>query len=233
MRAVLFLAANFVREQRLIIGLMSGWLIVFAVLFALTYDPRTGLADLETLYRQELAYGVVLGLFGGASMVFNERKSHRILAVLSKGLSRAQYLAGVLLGIMCTTAIYYVLVAITNEWLIHRFHFDGEALTTALSGWLAAQLAAAIGLAFGTFMHPLLAAASAAVVSAGGMVVHAHPEMFPVSYFLRSAIFAKYAEGLRWQSHAGFALAVAIETAIAFTIAVLVFHRRDVSVPVE
>jgi hypothetical protein len=232
-RTVLFLAANFVREQRLIIGLMSAWLIVFAVLFALMYDPRTGPGDMETLYRQELAYGVALGLFSGASMVFNEQKSRRILAVLSKGLSRAQYLAGVLLGIMGTTAIYYVLVAATNEWMLNHFHFHGEALTTAVSGWLAAQLAAAIGLAFGTFMHPLLATASAAAVSAAGMVRHAHPEMFPVSYFLRSAVVATYAEGLHWQRHAGFVVAVAIETAIAFAIAVLVFNRRDVAVPVE
>lgn len=233
MRAVLFLAANFVREQRLIIGLMSAWLLVFAGLFALTYEPRTGPADLETLYRQELAYGVALGLFSGASNVFNERRSRRILAVLSKGLSRAQYLGGVWLGIACTTAIYYALVAVTNEWLLHRFHFHGEALTTAVSGWLAAQLAAAIGLVFGTFMHPLLAAVSAAAVSAAGMVGHAHPLMFPVGYFLRSAIFATYTEGLHWQSDAGFAVAVSIETAIAFTIAVLVFRRRDVAVPLE
>jgi hypothetical protein len=227
------LAVNFVREQRLVITLMSAWLIIFAALFAITYDARTGPADLEMLYRQELAYGVALGLFSGASIVYNERKSRRILAVLSKGLSRAQYLAGVLLGIACATAIYYSLVAITNEWLIHRFHFHGEALTTTVSGWLAAQSAAAIGLAFGTFMHPLLAAACAAVVSAAGFVVRGNPEMFPVSYFLRSAMFATYVEGLRWHSFAGFVVAVAMETAIAFATAVLIFNKRDVTVAVE
>jgi hypothetical protein len=82
-------------------------------------------------------------------------------------------------------------------------------------------------------MHPLLATVLAAAVSAAGMVRHTHPEMFPVSYFLRSAIVATYAEGLHWQSHTGFVVAVTIETAIAFAIAVLVFNRRDVAVPVE
>jgi ABC-type transport system involved in multi-copper enzyme maturation permease subunit len=227
------LAGNFVREQRLIIGLMSAWMLSFAVLFAFVSDARTGPGDLEVLYRQELAYGIALALFSGATVVHSERRSRRILAVLSKGIHRAQFLAGAALGIACTTAIYYALVAVTNQWLIQHLHFQGEAFTAAAFGWTIAQSAAVVGLAFGTFLHPLFAAPMAGVVCAAGVVIPVHPYAFPVSYFLRAALFATYERGLHWNSDPSVIVYAAIETAIAFTIAVWIFRRRDITVAVE
>jgi len=231
--AILLLAGNFIREQRLIIILMSAWIISFAALFAVVSDARTGPGDLEVLYRQELAYGVVLALFAGATVVHGECKSRRILAVLSKGIHRAQYLAGVALGIACTTALYYVLVAVTNQWLIQRLHFQGEAFTAAAFGWVVTQLAAVVGLLFGAFLHPLFAAPVAGIVCAAGALMPINPNAFPVSYFLRAALFATYERGLHWNSDPVLIVYTAIETAIAFTIAVWIFRRRDITVAVE
>lgn len=233
MSAILLLAGNFVREQRLVLILMSTWIIVFAGLFAFISDANTRPEELEVFYRQELAYGIAIGVFSGASIVHKERRSRRILAVLSKGIHRVQYLAGVLLGIACVTAMYYGLVAAANSWLIHQMHFEGGVLTPAIAGWLATQLATVIGLAFGTFLPPLIAAVCAALVSALGMAIPAHPHVFPVSQFLRSAVFATYADGLRWNGYTGFASAVTIQTAIVFTIAAWIFRRRDITVAVE
>jgi len=231
--AILVLAANYVREQRLIIILMSAWIISFAVLFAFIADARTGPADLEVLYRQELVYGIALALFSGVSVVHGERKSRRILAVLAKGIQRAQYLAGLALGMACVTALYYALVAITNQWLIQRLHFQGEALTTVMIGWGIAQLAAIIGLAFGTFLPPLFAAPVAGVVCAAGMLLPLAPYAFPVSYFMRAAISATYEHGLHWSGDPLLLIAVVIQTAIAFTIAAWIFRRRDITVAVD
>lgn len=233
MTAVVLLAVNFVREQRLIFFLMSAWMISISVLFAFIYDPRTGPGDIEVLYRQELAYGIALALFSGASLVHAERKNRRILAVLSKGIHRAQYLAGVALGMACTTGIYYGLVFATNQWLIQHLHFQGEVLSAAVFGWIIAQLAAIVGLAFGTFLHPFFASAAAGLVCAAGMWVPSHPNASPVSYFLRAAIAATYEHGLHWSARPSLIAFVAIETAIAFTIAVFIFERRDITVPVE
>ena len=233
MTTVIILALNVVRQQRLIVILMSVWLLFFAGLFGFMSDPQDGPQELEVLYRQELVYGIAIGLFSGASIIHNERKTRRILAVMSKGIHRAQYLGGAFLGITCITAVFYALVAVTNQWLMHHLHFAGEAFVAALLGWAATLLAITLALAFGTFLHPMFAAALAALISAVGMLVPVHPLVFPVSYFIRSALGATYAYGLRWEHYTGFLISVAIETAIAFTIAVLIFERRDITVPVE
>ena len=233
MITILILALNVVRQQRLIVILMSTWLLFFAGLFSFISDPHTGPQDLEILYRQELVYGIAIGLFSGASIIHNERKTRRIIAVLSKGIHRAQYLGGAMVGIGCITALFYALVAVTNQWLIHRLHHTGEVFAPALLGWVATQVAVALGLTFGSFLHPIFAATCASLVSALGMLIPTHPLVFPVSYFIRSAIGVTYAHGLGWEDYSGFLISVAIETAIAFTIAVLIFERRDIAVPVE
>jgi ABC-type transport system involved in multi-copper enzyme maturation permease subunit len=230
---IFILALNVVRQQRLIVILLSTWLLFFAGLFSFISDPDNGPQDLEILYRQELVYGIAIGLFSGASMIHNERKSRRILAVLSKGIHRAQYLGGAMLGIGCITALFYALVAVTNQWLIHRLHHTGEVFAPALLGWVATQVAVALGLTFGSFLHPILAATCASLVSALGMLIPTHPLAFPVSTFVRSALGVTYAHGLGWEHSAGFIATVAIETATAFTIAALIFERRDITVPVE
>lgn len=233
MITIFILTLNVVRQQRLIVILMSVWLLFFAGLFGFISDPHDGPQDLEVLYRQELVYGIAIGLFSGASIIHNERKTRRILAVLSKGLHRAQYLSSAFLGIACITAVFYALVAAANQWLIHRLHHTGEAFVPALLGWLATLVAVALAIAFGTFLHPIFAATCASLVSALGMLIPTHPLAFPVSYFVRSAVGATYAHGLGGEHYTGFLISVAIETAIAFTIAVLIFERRDISVPVE
>lgn len=232
MRPVWLLGMNFLREQRLIVMLMSGWLLLFAVLFSLGSE-RPSPADLEVLYRQELAYGIIIGLFSGASLVYNERKSRRILAVLAKGLRRAHYLAGAWLGLAMLSGIYYLLVAVTNTWLINRFQMGGEAVTGAVLGWIAAQTAITVALALGSVLHPLLATAGAALVSAAGLVLRGVASMFPISEFLRATASASYAHSPNVPSVPAFLIAAILEAAIAFTIAVMVFNRKDVAVAVE
>ena len=233
MITIFILALNVIRQQRLIVILMSTWLLFFAGLFSFISDPDNGPQDLEILYRQELVYGIAIGLFSGASLIHNERKTRRILAVMSKGIHRSQYLGGALLGVAGMTGIFYALVVVTNEWLIQHLHYAGEAVTPALLGWVATLVAIALALAFGSFLPPFFAAALAALVSGIGMLIPVHPLVFPISYFMRSAFAATYVHGLRWEHYAGFLVSVAIETAIAFTIAVVIFERRDITVPVE
>jgi ABC-type transport system involved in multi-copper enzyme maturation permease subunit len=229
MRAVALLAANFLRDQRLIIVLITVWILTFTIIFALTQESAA--SDLEAFYRQELIYGVAIGMFSGAAIVHNERRSRKILAVLSKGISRAQYLAGALVAMAALTLFYYVLVAATNQWLIARFSFQGDAIAPAVLGWLAAIAATAVALAFGTFLHPLFSvAATGLVVSLGMVIPHS---MFPVSMFIRGATRATYAYGLPLWGGGAFLAAIAIETAIAFAIAVLMFRKRDVTAAVE
>jgi hypothetical protein len=229
MSTVLLLAANFLRDQRLIIVLITIWILSFTIIFAMTQESAA--SDLEAFYRQELIYGVAVGMFSGAAIVHNERRSRKILAVLSKGISRAQYLAGALVAMAALAMIYYVLVAATNQWLIARFSLQGDAVTPAAMGWLATLAATAVALALGTFMHPLFAvAATGLVVSLGMVVPHS---MFPVSMFIRGATRATYVYGLPLSGGGAFLAAIAIETSIAFVIAVLMFRKRDVTAAVE
>ena len=55
-------------------------------------------------------YGLAFTGLMAASGINNERRSRRMLAVLSKGIERWQYLGGLLLGAMIDAAIYCIAI---------------------------------------------------------------------------------------------------------------------------
>ncbi len=62
--------------------------------------------ELLFIFKQVAVYVVVFSIFFGGSAIYNERKSRRILAVLSKGIARQQYLSGLIIGITIACGIY-------------------------------------------------------------------------------------------------------------------------------
>ncbi len=97
MRPVLLIAGNFFREQRILLALMVAYVVLGGgTLALLPHAPE--IEDVIFLIKQHAAYAVLLGVALASTAIHNERKSKRILAVLSKGITRGQYLAGMLLG---------------------------------------------------------------------------------------------------------------------------------------
>src|SRR6266481_4567680 len=105
MRAIWLIGVNFVREQRVVLLVFVFWIFGLVAMFGL-FSGSTSPREYEALFQQQTLYGIVYGLLVAVSSIHGERKSRRILAVLSKGVYRGEYIAGLMLGNALLTSIY-------------------------------------------------------------------------------------------------------------------------------
>ncbi len=181
-------------------------------------------------------YGLAFTGLMGASAINNERRSRRILAVLSKGIERGQYLAGLLGGVMLGVVLYCLVIGAVATGVLTR-HGMQVASVWALVAMLLAlfALAATTALMFSTFLHPLLATAAAAVLLAaagavGKVMGGAWRALLPAYELTEAAVnFGAPNWRVPWMECAW---AVA-EVVVLWGIASLIFSRRDIAVAVE
>ena len=235
MRAIVLIAVNFVREQRWPIFVLLLWVLLLAFL-GLIADIQRQREDLLFIFKQVAVYVVVFSVFFGGSAIHNERKSRRILAVLSKAVGRQQYLSGLVLGVTIACTIYCFALGITGSWTL------GEAGFSVRQVWflmlyliVASMLAGTIALMFSTFLNPFFAAGATAMVL-GLPAVAAHvgarwEYVIPV-YSLSAAVLKssfKPAGDALW-----FPLGLAVmETIVFWVLAARIFSRMDIAVAVE
>jgi ABC-type transport system involved in multi-copper enzyme maturation permease subunit len=151
------IAVNFVREQRWPILVLMGWVVILSIL-GLVVDPRATRDDVLFIFKQGAAYGVLFAIFFGASAIYNERKTRRILAVLSKSVGRGEYVTGLLAGIALSTGIYWVSMGITGTWVLGAAGFSVQALWVLLCCLvMACILCATVAVFFSTVLNPLFA----------------------------------------------------------------------------
>ena len=235
MRPVLLVAANFLREQR--------WLTVILVLYALGMavvfgaSGKVSAEDAAFFLRQQSLYAPLFTLFLAVSALHNERKSRRILAVLSKALTRRQYLAGLLVGILAVLGCYCLAIGFSGAWLVRRAQSGPEQLWVVLAVTAtAAVVVAAVGLFFSTFLAPILATAATALTVAlpaalGQALGRAWGNLVPVYPLLMQVAegrLARHSLAL-WPP-----LAIAVVEALLFwALASWIFAHRDVTRAVE
>src|SRR4051812_30672040 len=123
MRPVLLIALNFLRESRWAILLLLLWAGISGA--AAAYSIKESQDDALFFLKQQAVYGVVFTAFLASSAIYNQRRSRRILAVLSKGLSRTEYLAGLEVGFLASAAVYSTAVAGVGAWVFARAGFPG------------------------------------------------------------------------------------------------------------
>ena len=92
MRAVLLLGLNFVRTQWIVLAIITAYLLGMGGVF----HGRVHQADVLFFLRWHAGYAVFLAAMAAIPALQMERKTRRILAVLSKSIHRWQYLAGLL-----------------------------------------------------------------------------------------------------------------------------------------
>jgi hypothetical protein len=233
MSAVWTLALEFARQQRVMLIIFAFWIVGFDLLVALFHRGGDH-SDLAAIFTQQCIYGIAFTVFLAAAVLHNERNSRRALAILSKGIMRAQYLAAHILGITLLAALYFVSAGVLF-WLISRsFGIPAYVVETVLAGILAALLATTVALAFATWMHPLLAAVLTMTVLAAPMLFFGHSEALvvsPVAYFLRASFSFDHSQA--WAGPWSYWLIAVLETAAAWLAAALIFERQDVAVPTE
>ena len=233
MRAIWTIGIEFARQQRVMLVIFAFWILGFDLIVA-AFHRGTDYSDIAAIFTQQCIYGIAFTVFLSSSVLHNERNSRRVLAMLSKGITRADYLAAHILGITLLGTLYFV-AAGGLFWAIHQsYGIDVYVAQTVLAGIAAALLATTVALAFASWMHPLLAAVLTMVVLAAPMPFLPHSEAMvisPVAYFLRASFFFDHSQG--WTGPWSYWLIAVLETAAAWLAAAFIFERQDVAVPTE
>lgn len=236
MKTALLIAGNFAREQRWPILVLLLWVLVMSGL-GLIMDVHREREDLLFIFKQLAIYGLAFAFYFGGSAIHNERKSRRILAVLSKGVGRREYVFGLLIGIVSALFLYCFCMGLTGSWVLGQGGFSIPRLWFLMFCFLAAcVLAAAVAVLFSTFMPPLFATLASAFalgfpIAARMMFGRGWGYVIPVYPLLD--LFLKAGFATRWRPDwAPLALAVA-ETVLFCLLASWIFAHRDIAVALD
>src|SRR5262245_18126510 len=184
MRAIFLIGFNFVRTQWLTLLVMSVYLLGIAVVF--THNPD--IHEAGFFLKMHTFYLIFLAMTVATPAVQLERRTRRILAVLSKGIYRWQYLSGILCGSAIISGIFCLLVGTISLVLCLR----GGYPTAGLAGLTVALftcclMAYAAGLFYTAFLNPFLATGAATLTLALPLVTeHAgwepYAALFPAAW---------------------------------------------------
>lgn len=164
MKPVLLIAVNFAREQRWPILTLLLWVLLLAFLGLVT-DIHRQREDLLFVFKQDAVYVLAFSVFFGGSAIYNERRSRRILGVLSKAVGRQQYLSGLVLGVTMACAVYCFALGLTGSWTLGGAEFPISRVWFLMLCLVAAcMLAGTVALMFSTFLNPFFAAGATAMV---------------------------------------------------------------------
>jgi ABC-type transport system involved in multi-copper enzyme maturation permease subunit len=236
MKAVFLIAFNFVREQRWPIFVLLMWVLLLAFLGLVT-DVARGREDLLFIFKQVAVYVVAFSVFFGGSAIYNERKSRRILAVLSKSVARREYLSGLVLGVTIACGIYCFALGLTGSWTLGGAGFPiAQVWVLMLALITSCMLAGTIALMFSTFLNPFLGAgATAALLGlpalASVLVSWRWAYSIPVYALVMSVMRVSFQQP---GAAAWWAMGLAVgETVLFWIIAAKIFSRVDIAVAVE
>jgi len=237
MRVVLLIAINFVREQRWPILVLLLWVLLLALLGLMTSASRDG-EDLLFVFKQVALYVVAFSVFFGSSAIFNDRRSRRILSVLSKDLKRSQYLSGLVLGITIASVIYSFALGLTGSWTLGEAGFRVSHIWFLMLCLVAAcALAGTVALMFSTFLNPFFAAGATAAAMgipaalSYGFGVPQLAYIIPV-YPLAATVLKSSFSSPETASWFPIVLAV-IETLMFLLLSARIFSYVDIAVSVE
>jgi hypothetical protein len=236
MKPVLLVAVNFVREQRWPIFVVLLWILLLAFLGLVT-DAAREREELLFIFKQVAVYVVFFSLFFGGSAIYNERRTRRILSVLSKGVGRRQYLSGLVLGVTMACSLYCFSLGLTGSWTLGQSGFPIRQVWFLMVCVIAAcMLAGTVALMFSTFLNPYLGASATAVVL-GLPILAAYAghaawaDAMPVSTLIAIVMKASFRSpgSVSW-----FPVGLAIvETVLFWWLAAQIFARVDIAVSVD
>ncbi len=232
MKPVFLIGLNFLRTQWLVVTVMAIYMVVISGFFALHEERQEIIFYLQI----HAIYIVFLGMVVAVSAIYTERRTRRILAVLSKGIHRWQYIAGLLSGCAMMSAILGLLLGAITTWMCERVGYPTRSLPLlVLDVFLGAIAAAAVALFYSAFLHPLLATAATSVTLVlpfilGAPYARASQLLFPVMGL------ANMVQRFNFQLlRNGWSLATAeiVWIVVFWAAAAAVFSRRDVTISPE
>jgi ABC-type transport system involved in multi-copper enzyme maturation permease subunit len=233
MRAVFLLGTNFSRTQWIPVAVMTAYLIAAGGLFG-WHQQR---ADVEFYVQWHSYNAIFIGTLIAVPTIWSERRSRRVLAVLSKGISRWQYLAGLLCGSALISIWFCALIGGITAWLCFKGGIPAASLPLLmLVVFLCSVTAESAGLLSAVVLHPLVG-----VIATSGFLLlpfalepagwYPPTELFPVTsliQILRDYHFQALGTGI-WR----IAGAAVLETVLFWALGAVIFSRRDVTISPE
>lgn len=231
MRPALLIAANFLRENRWAVILLLVWGIASGIGAAATAGSSTD--DALFFLKQQAVYSVFFTVFLAASALYNQRRSRRILAVLSKGIERYEYLAGIMVGFSSVSVLYSFALGGTGAWTFMLLGSRAAAIIPlVIMLLLASILAGTVALFFSTFMNPLFTLLCTSLALGTSAFLGRHvPSFLPAYTLLDSVMSFTFHGGTPYPWTA--AIWAVLEIVIFWVAASVVFARKDIAVSVE
>jgi ABC-type transport system involved in multi-copper enzyme maturation permease subunit len=234
-RKVLLIAANSLREHRWPVLILFGWIVLMALASGNFGRGIVPAGDVQAYIVSQALFISFFSAFLAAGIIHNDRKSKRILLVLSKAVTRADYLLAAIVGTSSAATAYALLFGLCCRWLDERAGLPSSGLWSLVFLVIVASvMTATVALFFSTFVNLYVAiAATMLLFFAPEMLrVQSHPwhQWLPGFSIFRDIVrFVEPGWRLNWRM-----VAVAIVQVVVFgAAAAAIFNRRDLAVPVE
>jgi hypothetical protein len=235
-KPILLLAANFLREHRWPVRILFVWIVLMALISADFGRGRPAPDDILGYIITQAIFICVFSAFLAADAIYNDRKTRRILLVLSKAVTRAQYLLAPVLGTGAAAVAYALIFGVCCMWLDDRAVLPRTGLWGVVLLVIAVSiLAATATLFFSTWTNPYIAVAATVTLFAAPGVFHAQRHHWfvwlPGFPLLWQIVDFKIGSG--WALHWNSIILALAQSALFWLMAVAIFNRRDLAVAVE
>ena len=229
------MGANFLRQRHWPVLLLFVWILLTAWL-ASGISGRPDAGDVVFHAQQQSIYICIFSAFLAADALHTERKSRRILLLLAKAVSRADYLLAVIAGTATIAAAYALSSAVCTTWLSARAALPNGAIWALLPLVVAgAMLSASVAVFLSTFLNPYFATACTLVLFCAPIPFHVQSRAWSVWLpgFPLLVQFLRFSFRPEWTLSWMAVLASLVESVVFWLLASAIFERRDVAVPVE
>jgi hypothetical protein len=236
MKPILLIAGNFVREQRWPLLFLILWVLGIGIVAA--FSARAGdVEDVLFFVKQQAFYGIAFTTFLAAAAVHTERRSRRILGVLSKGITRTEYLAGLIIGVFMIGAIYVAAMGAVGAIVMTESALPLLRFWEVLAMLMAALLlTTTVAMLFSTMTTPLFATVATALAIG---VPPAIEKLSPGQWQLVLPVYAlmDHVMGFRFQGRwpVDWTLVAwaCLESVGIWLLSAWIFGRRDIAVAIE
>ena len=232
---VILLALQHLQEQRWALMAFMAYAFAMTLIFGLT-GGSAGAEETRDFARMQSNFTVLFTVLLAAGALHAERRSRRILAVLSKAISRRTYVRSILLAMWIAAGLYILTSSVAVLWLSQRAGVQpGPEISYLGLAYVAALASAAVAVFFSAFLHPLLATFVSGVLIAvpaflgqyAAVWLHLSPASALMAHSSGMLVLAGSSSLSYW------VILTLIQTIVFWAAAASVFTKLDVAVPIE
>jgi ABC-type transport system involved in multi-copper enzyme maturation permease subunit len=238
MKAIYLIGVNFLREQRWPILVLLLWVTGSSLASGVGAD-RLAVDDVLFFLKTQAVYGVAFIAFLASAAIHNERKSRRIVAVLSKGVRRGEYIAGLLGGVLVAGAIYVLAMGAAGSFMFKAAGLHIAQLWEVMALLMTALVVTStVAMFFSTFLTPLFATAATAFALgtpaiAARIIGGGWTRVLPVYELMNSIISFSVNTAAGWSPIWSIVFWSMVDSLVLWLAGSWLFSYRDIAVAIE